>query len=844
MNNAPRLYEWIVRRVAPPGVAREGILGDLHEEYKRRAESDRAAATRWYRKQALNVVRTYGPVRVTKSMRAAAGSLSRFLRVEQLAQEISQSARRLRQSSGFAVLAVLTLALGVGANAAVFSVLNGVVIKPLPYDDSHNLISVKHTAPGLDMTDIDMSSGLFDIYRQGGSLFAGFGMHSRSSANITGLETPVRALVSEVVGTFDVLRAAPLMGRLFVEADHAAGAEKVAVTSYRFWRDILNRDPDVIGSSLVIHGLSHEVVGVLPEGFVFPDPELEVWTARSMDPQRLVVTAFDADAIFRLNDGVTLEAARDDLRRLIPIASERFPQQAPPAIMERARIDLVLSPLKSAVIGDTAATLWILLASVGAVLLIAAANVANFFLVRSESRVREIAVRTSLGARGADIVRLFVAESMLVAIAGGVVGLIFAMGSIKVFLALEPVGIPRSGEIGVDPTVTLFIILISLAAGILLGLLPAFRMRSPSLAGTLREGGRTATSGRERHVLRNSLATAQVALAVVLLVGSGLLLKSYVLLTAVDPGFDPENVLTLQVSMPGQEYPGGQERYGYLRQVRDAIEEVPGVTRAGSISILPMDGINQLGFWVAGSQSELPNVFENRRVVPGYFETMDIQVLAGRSFDESDAQSQTRAVVVNETLARRFWDTAADAIGKELHIRNPDAELSTIVGVVADVRVTDLKTTALPVMYLPLAQWSWASNSVVVKTSEPPLSLVAPIRDVLSRIDANIPIARIRTMDDVVAQSTARDSFTALMLTVAAGIALFLGRNRGLWCDRVHLLATDLGDGCPHGPGCGSLACHVHGTWPGRTSGRVRRDRWRSRRRGWGALVGGDAFRC
>jgi putative ABC transport system permease protein len=699
--------------------------------------------------------------------------------------------RELRRSPGFLLVAVFTLAVGIGANVAIFTVVNAVLIRPLPYAEPERLVMVWHSAPGLKMEQFEHSDATYVLYRKSNRVLEDLGIYWDGAVTLTGGEAPERVRAAGFTASvFSVLRGKPILGRSLQEADEGPGAEKVAVLSHALWRRRFGGDPKAVGGMLRVDGVATRIVGVMPEGFHFPSSAAELWLPMTIDPAKLEPGNFNYDAVGRLRPGVSPARAARELSALVWRIPEEFPQsQINRGMIASARLSVLVHPLRDDVVGNIARILWVLLGSVGCILLIACANVANLFLVRAEGRQREVAVRNALGATRGDVVRLFLGESIALSLAGGVLGLALAAAGVRLLVSLRPQGIPRLEEIGVDGAVLGFTLLLSLFAGLLTGAFAALRYGAPALAPALKEGGRGDTAGRARHRARNALVVVQVALALLLLLYSGLMVRSFWHLRGVDPGFDPRGVLSLHLDLPETEYKDAFATARFIRQLLERVREVPGVLSAGTVTSLPLSGGNSNSGYSFEDfplpPDQVPPILGTRFASPGYFAAMGIPLVAGRFFDRIDPARRSNEVVVSEALARRFWP-GRSALGKRLtNGLAGDTPWCTIVGVAGSVRDLGLEekpyeTVYFPVLRLPPsktegAEWVPRSFSLVVKGRVDPASLVAPVRRAIWSLDPNLPLAEVRPMAEVVARSMARTSFTMLLLVIAAAVALLLG---------------------------------------------------------------------
>ena len=700
--------------------------------------------------------------------------------------------RGLRRSPGFFLLAILTLGLGIGANAAIFTVVNAVLIRPLPYSEPERLVSIQHTAPGAGFDVLPHSDATYLLYRKNQKALEDLGIFWDGSVALTGGQEPERVGAAGVTpSVFGILRVPPAVGRTLVEADGGPGGERVMVLSHGLWQRLFNGDPKAIGKTLRVDGVDRRLVGVMPEGFHFPAADTEVWLPLVVDPADLTTGNFNFPGIGRLRPGVSVEQAARDLEALMWRIPEEFgDSDITRGMLEQARMAMVVKPYRDELVGDLSRTLWLLLGSVGIILLIAGANVANLYLVRAEGRQREVAVRTAIGATRGEIARVFLIESVGLALVGGLLGLALAAGGVRLLLALQPEGIPRIEEIGIDGAVVAFTLLVSLGVGLFIGGFAMLRYGSPDLVPTLKEGGRGGTAGKARHRARQGLVVAQVALALLLLVGAGLMLKSFWGLASVDPGLKPEGVLTLGLDLPEPDYPDVQKTARFVNQLLERVEAVPGVEQAGTVTLLPLTGIGDHGTHSIEDHptppDTVPPVLGSRLVSPAYFETMGIPLLEGRGFGRIDPQKRSDEVVVSKSVADRFWP-GKSALGRRLTPGLPEGgRWVTIVGVAGDVRSEGLHKPVGELVYYPLVrrdfrdeegdrEWVPRNFSLVVKGKIDPAMLARPVQEAIWELNPNLPLAQVRSMEEVVERSMARTTFTLLLLAIGASVALLLG---------------------------------------------------------------------
>jgi predicted permease len=689
--------------------------------------------------------------------------------------ELKLAVRVLAKRPAYAAVAAFTLALGIGANVAIFTVVNAVLIKPLPYPDSERIVEIRHHAPGLNMAHVENSPGLIEKYRQSARTLTRMAGYDMRRFNLTGSGSPERVrAVAVTPELFEVLATRPALGRPFYESDvQQQGAPRVTILTHALWQSRFGADTQVVGRTVQLDGQATEVIGVMPQDFVFPDPETRLLVPLLLDP-KAGFGSFGTGSLARLAPGVTLDAAGrelDQLQRRIP---EWFPDIGK-ELLDRFGWSVSVAPLRDRVVADVSRTLWILFGTVGLVLLIAGANVANLFLVRAESRQREVAVRAALGASRSRIAGMFVAESFVLAVAGGLAGLLMAAAGTRLVVAYGPAQLPRLHEVRMDTTVFAFGAVLSVLSAVVLGLLPTLGGARRSLAAAVREGGRGSTTGLGRHRVRQLLIVAQVAMALVLLVGSGLLLRSAARLNAVNPGFRVEGLLTAGVSRGAQT--DRARAVTFYHRVLDEMAGVPGVAAAGAATSLPVAPTAMSGssFEIRSRprpDNEIPAFTMYTAVTAGFFETLGVPLLGGRAPARTDADQGRPVAWVNTTFARQFL--ADRAIGEWIKIQDTWLE---IVGVVGDVRTFGLREDVRPMVYLPLSNTAVALDVMhpVIRTDGAPASLATALRAAVDRVDASVPLTTAQTMKEIIAASQGQASFTMTLLAIAAGVALVLG---------------------------------------------------------------------
>lgn len=697
--------------------------------------------------------------------------------------------RRAAAHPGFTLVVLATLAVGIGANVAIFTVVNAVLLRPLPLPDSERLVMLRHAAPGLSQLDeLPMSDALYFFYAEESRTLDSVAAFRDLQASFTGPENPQRVQAARVTASFfDVVRTAPRIGRAFTPADDRPGAAPVVVLADGLWRARFGADPDVLGTVVDIDGASVEVVGVMPPGFFFSRPNAELWLPLDLDRDDTQLGAFGMNGVARIADGSTLEQARAELGTMLSNVVEVFPDEGAAPILANAGLRPLVDRVREVVVGDIEATLWMLLGAVGFLLLIACANVANLLLVRSEARHGEVAIRSALGEGRGRLAESVVVESVALGVAGGLASLPPAWLAVGLLGRFGPRALPRLDEISIDAPVLVFALAASVAAGVLFGVLPAWRTRSAAAAGHTTAGARGATAGRERQLARRGLVVVQIALALTLLVGSGLAVRSFQRLAAVDPGFDPTDLLTFGLALPLRDYEAGESRLGFHRQVVDRLRALPGVAAAASATTVPFGGeLAGSGHTVEGrplADGEVPPVFMWKRVSPSYFDTMGMELVEGRVFDSLDGERDAPVVIVSRAVAQAQWP-GESALGKGIRLGGPPAEeegeqWSRVVGVVGDVHEVILHEDPPAMAYYPIP-------GVVGGVGVPPAmkyvvrapnaaALAGAARETLRGLDPTLPIADVETLETLVGRARGERAFVMVLLVVAAALALLLG---------------------------------------------------------------------
>jgi putative ABC transport system permease protein len=695
--------------------------------------------------------------------------------LEDLWQDLRFGARTLRKSPGFTLVAVLTLALGVGANSAIFSVVNAVLLRPLPYKDPDRLVMVWEKGNPDEFPINSVSAANFIDWREQSRVFEGMSVLGRASFNLTGAGEPLRVDGRRVsANLFRLLGVEPQLGRAFLPEEDDPGAGRVVILSHGLWQRRFGADPSVVGRPVNMNGHSYTVVGVMSPQFQFPSRQDELWVPIAFAPKEAASRGNNSyEVLGRLKQGVTLGQAQAEMNAI----ASRLKRQYPDVVKSDAT---VVVSLHEQTVGDIKTALLVLLGAVGFVLLVACANVANLLLARAAVRRKEVALRVALGAGRMRLMRQFLTESVLLAALGGALGLLLALWGLSVLKAFVPESLAEVKNVALDARLLGFTAAVSLVTGLVFGLAPAAQASRLDLNEMLKEGGRDSSSGRGGDRLRGLLVVAEVAVSLVLLIGAGLLVNSFVRLRSLDPGFSPENLLTMSVMLPQQKYPDHARRVAFFSELTSRVEALPGVRAAAVTNWIPLtlQG-DTFGVSVEGRPDPGPDKRPDvvtRVVSQDYFDAMGIRLLRGRKFDERTDRADSRPVaVVSETMARRLWP-GEDPIGKRVQPGEPDPNgWIEVVGVAGDVRQFDLAAEPRLQMYLPYAQFEWfVPRQLVVKTDGEPAGLAAAVRKTVWELDRDQPVSDVRTMEEVLSGSVARQRFSTLLLGVFAALALLL----------------------------------------------------------------------
>ena len=713
-----------------------------------------------------------------------------------LARDLRYGLRILRLHPMFTVVAVLTLAIGIGANTAVFSVVDSVLLKPLPYPKSEELVALRQTAPGAaGLTNISsglrLSASMYFTYAEQNRVFQALGVWIPGTASVTGLAEPEQVrtvLVSE--GTLQALRVQPELGRWLNQADQKPGAPETVMLSHGYWQRRFGGDRSVIGRRIRVESRPREIVGVMTQGFRFVTGDAELILPVGFDRAKLILAGFGYQGVARLKPGVTLAKANADVARMVPIWMNSW-SNGPgtnPRFYETWRITPEIRPLKEEVVGNIGSVLWVVMGTIGIVMLIACANVANLMLVRTQARQQELAIRTALGAGRLQIVRELLLESVLLGLIGGALGVGLSYEGLRLLVAIGPANLPRLSEISLDARALAFTVCLSLFSGLLFGLMPALKYAGPRISEVLRSAGRTSSMSREHHRVRSVLVIAQVAMAMVLLVGAGLMIRTFQALQNVEPGFThAEQLQTMRISIPPSLVAEPRRVTRIQNNIVDKLAAIPGVTSVAFAEAMPMEGFEP--DWdsiVPEDKNDVtvasPPLRLFKNVSPGLFRTAGIRMVAGRELTWSEVYELRPVAMVSENLARELWGTPSAALGKRFR---EFRQWWQVIGVVQDVRENGVHEKAPAIVYWPSmmndlygpgALDARRTVTFVVRSDRTGTEgFLSEVRQAVWSVDSSLPLASVRSMQEIYGQSLARTSFTLIMLAIASAMALLLG---------------------------------------------------------------------
>src|SRR3984957_12961695 len=778
--------------------SRRRVFGDLSEEIRAHLEEKIAQLVEggMSSKEAQAAARReFGNVTLVEEH---GRDVWRWPSIENLFADVRYGLRMLRRNPLFTVVGLLTMAIGIGANTAVFGVVNSVLLKPLNYPKAEELVSLHQTAPGAaGLADFEngllLSPSMYFTYAEQNRTFQSLGVWDTGTANVTGTAEPEQVRTVQVSdGVLETLGVPPVVGRWLTQADQVPRGRETVMLGYGYWQRRFGGDPAVMGRNLLVDSRPREIVGVMPQEFRLVDTDFDVITPLAFERGELILAGFGFHGIARLKRGVKITEANGDIARMLPIwmGSWSNGPGTSPHIYQPWRITPAIRPLKQEVLGGVGELLWVVMGTIGLVMLIACANVTNLLLVRVESRQQELAVRAALGAGWGRIVRGLLVESVMLGLMGGVLGMGLAYAGVRFLVAIGPANLPRVSEISMDVRTLGFTLLLSVVAGLLFGLIPALKYAGPRTSLALRSAGRTISVSRERHRARNLLVVGQVALALVLLWSAGLMIRTFKALRTVDPGFtDARNLQALRISIPDQLIRETERVTRTQNQILDKLSAIPGVKSAGFVSEMPMEGFDS-GWdtiFVEGqtySKTELPPLRLYKHVSPGFFGAAGTRIIAGRDLTWAEMYGLRPVVMVSENLAREMWGTPSGAVGKRLR-EDPGLPWREVIGVVQDVREKGVQAKAPEIVYWPpvVENFYGRGPAQAIRTVAFVLrseragteSFLNEVREAVWSVNSNLPLASLRTMEEVYGKSLARTSFTLVMLAIAGAMALALG---------------------------------------------------------------------
>jgi predicted permease len=718
----------------------------------------------------------------------------RWPSVEDFAHDIRYALRMLGKAPGFTIIAVLTIAIGIGANTAVFSVVNSVILRPLRYPQAQELVSLHQVAPGAAgladfETGLHLSPSMYFTYAEHNRTFQSVGVWDSGTANVTGLSEPERVRTVEISdGVLEALDVPPAVGRWLSAADQLPRGPERVMLSYGYWQGRFGSDRSAIGRNLMVDSRSREIVGVMPRGFRLVDTDFDVMVPLTFDRGKLILAGFGFQGIARLRPGVTIAQADADILRMLPIWMDSWTNGpgSNPHIYETWKITPALRLLKQEIIGNVGELLWVVMGTIGVVMLIACANVANLLLVRVEARQEELAVRAALGAGWVRIVRGLLVESLLLGLLGGAVGVALAYAGVQLLVTAGPANLPRLSEISLDTRTMGFTLLLSVFSGWLFGLIPAWKYAGPRVALVVRSAGRNTGMSRERYHARNVLVVGQVAMALVLLVSAGLMIRTFLELRGVDPGFaDARHLQTMRTSIPASLIAEAERVTRTQNEILEKLQAIPGVRSAGFVSEMPMEGIGSDwdAIYAEGktySDDVIPPLHLFKYVSPGFCGTAGTRIVAGRDLTWTEVYGVRPVVMISENLARELWGSPSAAVGKRLR-EFESMPWHEVIGVIQDVRENGVQTNAPEIVYWPALTDNRFVPGVrtvtfVIRSERAGTQgFLAEVRQAVWSVNSNLPLADVRTMQTVYDKSLAQTSFTLVMLAIAGAMAMALG---------------------------------------------------------------------
>ena len=770
------------------------LSAEIHEHLEEKIEE--LVASGMPRKEAAAAARReFGNVTLLEEDSRA---VWRWPSIENLVADVRYGLRMLGRNPVFTVVGLLTIAIGIGANAAVFSVVNSVLLKPLNYPKPEELVSLHQIAPGAPgLADFEnglfLSPSMYFTYAEQNRTFQTLGAWILGTANVTGLAEPEQVRTVEVSdGVLETLGVPPTVGRWLAHADQIPRGPERVMLSYGYWQRRFGGDRAAVGRNVLVDSRSREIVGVMPQGFRFVDTDFDVILPLAFDRGKLILAGFGYHGIARLKLGATIAEANADITRMLPIWMDSW-SNGPgtnPHSYETWKITPMIRPLKREVIGNVSEVLWVVMGTIGLVMLIACANVTNLLLVRVESRQQELAVRAALGAGWGRIVGGLLVESVMLGLMGGVAGMSLAYAGVRFLTDLGPANLPRLSEISIDARTLGFTLVISVLSGLLFGLIPAFKYARPRASLELRSAGRTISASRERHRARNLLVVSQVAMALVLLVSAGLMIRTFEALRTVEPGFtDGRHLQVMRISIPGLLIPEADRVARTQNEILDKLSAIPGVNSAGFVSEMPMEGFDSEWDCIFAQDKTYPDgvmppLRLYKHISPGSLRTAGTRLIAGREFTWNEVYGLRPVVMISENLAREIWGSPSAAIGKQLR------EFSAmpwheVIGVIQDVRERGVQEKAPAIVYWPpMMEYLFGAKAAETMRTETFLirsdragttGFLNEVRQGVWSVNSNLPLASVRTMQEVYDKSVARTSFTLVMLGIAGTMALALG---------------------------------------------------------------------
>jgi predicted permease len=775
--------------------SRRRMYGELSEEIREHLEekTEELVARGMSREEATYAARReFGNVSLAEE---GGRDVWRWLSIENFFADVRYGLRMLRRNPVFTAVGLLTIAIGIGANAAVFTVVNSVLLKPLNYPRSQELVALHQVAPGAaglaDFRDgLLLSPSMYFSYAEQNRTFQALGVWVPGTANVTGLAEPEQVRAVDVSdGVLQALAVPPVLGRWLSQADQIPNGPQRVMLSYGYWQRRFGGDRTVVGRNILVDSRPREIIGVMPKGFRFLDADFDLIAPLAFDRGKVVLAGFGYHGIARLKPGVAISEANADMTRMLPIWMDSWsngPGQNS-HIYEQWKITPMIRTLKQEVLGNVNQVLWVVMGTIGLVMMIACANVANLLLVRIESRQQELAVRAALGAGMARIVRGLLVESVLLGLMGGVLGVGLAYAGVRFLVAAGPANLPRLSEISIDARTLGFALSLSVLSGLLFGLIPALKYAGQRTTLALRSAGRTISASRERHRARNLLVVGQMAMAVVLLVSAGLMIRTFQALRTVDPGFSGAPHLQLmRISIPESLVAEPERITRIQNEIVEKLEAIPGVKSAAFVSEMPMEGFDS--DWDAiyaqdktYSDNEIPPLRLYRHISPGFLQTAGTRIIAGRELTWTEVYGRRPVVMVSENLAREMWGTPSAAIGK--HLRElPSMPWHEVIGVVQDVRENGVQEKAPEIVYWPSlfsflgTEYAWRTVTFAIRSERAGTqAFLNEVHQAVWSVNSNLPLASVRTMQEVYDKSVARTSFTLVMLGIAGAMAMALG---------------------------------------------------------------------